>query len=91
MVVTGFTVSSIAERRLFSTFPASATLYHNVIFHGTSSGTAPGPEPWDVRPLTARNVRVTGHGNRSCSRCSFSKGSNQDLRPAQTVDDAISR
>ena len=34
-----------------------------VIFNGTSSGTAPDPEPCDIRPFTARYVRITGHGN----------------------------
>jgi hypothetical protein len=35
----------------------------DVIFKGTSSGTVPGPEPCDVRPFTARHIRITGHGN----------------------------
>ncbi len=34
-----------------------------VIFNGTSSGTAPGAEPCEIRPFTARYVRLTGHGN----------------------------
>jgi hypothetical protein len=34
-----------------------------VIFNGTSSGTAFGPEPCDVRPFRARYVRIIGHGN----------------------------
>ncbi|MHC4405559.1 MAG: glycoside hydrolase family 88 protein [Planctomycetota bacterium] len=38
-----------------------------VVFSGASSGTASGPEPCDLRPFSARYVRITGHGNTSNS------------------------
>ena len=38
------------------------------ILLGTSSGTAPGPEPCDIRPFTARYIRITGHGNTAAEK-----------------------
>ena len=34
-----------------------------VVFNGSSSGTAPGPERCGTAPFRARYVRITGHGN----------------------------
>lgn len=35
----------------------------NTVFSGASSGTIADPEPVDMKPVTARYVRLTGHGN----------------------------
>ena len=34
-----------------------------VVFNGSSSGRAPGPEPCSITAFRARYVRITGHGN----------------------------
>jgi hypothetical protein len=34
-----------------------------VVFNGSSSGAAPGPESCSIDPFRARYVRITGHGN----------------------------